>query len=257
MSGQPPANANSTCSTRRMSHPRLDLGNTPRASRLDDNSTVVTLDNPPTAYAAEPSKSYGLGQPVHLPTVPIQEDITEAHSHKNYADSVAESGNPQITDFENDLDNYVVPAGDESKVTAVDVEIRRREKPSMATITRRAALFAGVSITALGLTACISSPPMDEKEVNDAVSQVEGVTSVNITVERSGTADWSLRGEVGLPDDPTEARTVYENCLRAIAAMPAESNLGVSVSGVSVSGDLDAGSVGAPDDTRRLKEHFS
>ena len=126
----------------------------------------------------------------------------------------------------------------------------------MTTITRRAVLF-GIGAACLGLTACISAPPMDEKEVNDAVSQVDGVTSTEIKVERSGTADWSLRGQIGLPDDPTQARTVYENCLRAIAGVPSERNIGVSVSGVSASGDLDTGSVGAPDDTRRLKEHFS
>ncbi|MCT1618381.1 hypothetical protein M3B33_04630 [Janibacter hoylei] len=127
----------------------------------------------------------------------------------------------------------------------------------MTTITRRAALLGGISFASLGLTACISAPPMDEKEVNDAVSQVDGVTSTEIKVERSGTADWSLRGQIGLPDDPTQARTVYENCLRAIAGVPSERNIGVSVSGVSASGDLDTGSVKAPDDTRRLKEHFS
>lgn len=127
----------------------------------------------------------------------------------------------------------------------------------MTTITRRAALLGSISVAALGLTACISAPPMDEKEVNDAVSQVEGVTSVNITVERSGTADWSLRGEIGLPDDPTQARTVYENCLRAITSVPTRQNLGIYVYGRSSSGSLDTDDVGAPDDTTRLKEHFS
>ncbi|WP_157075814.1 hypothetical protein [Janibacter anophelis] len=98
---------------------------------------------------------------------------------------------------------------------------------------------------------------MDEKEVNDAVAQVEGVTSVDITVGRSGTADWSLRGQVGLPDDPAQARTVYENCLRAIAALPAKSNLGLYVYGKSAAGELDPSDLGLPDSTARLKEHFN
>ncbi|CAM4222790.1 hypothetical protein JAAN108728_16305 [Janibacter anophelis] len=99
---------------------------------------------------------------------------------------------------------------------------------------------------------------MDEKEVNDAVSQVEGVTSVDITVETNGgTSGWWLDGEIGLPDDPNEARTVYENCLRAIAGVPTQGNVGIYVYGKSAAGELDASDVGAPDDTKRLKEHFS
>lgn len=104
--------------------PRVDMGNAPRPSRLDDNTSVVTLDNPPTAWAYDPTTNDYPG--IKLPTGPIGEDITEAHSHKNYADSVAESDDPRIADFENDLGDFIVPAGDESKVTAVDVEIRRK-----------------------------------------------------------------------------------------------------------------------------------
>lgn len=127
----------------------------------------------------------------------------------------------------------------------------------MTTITRRAVLF-GIGTACLGLTACISAPPMDEKEVNDAVSQVDGVTSADIKVETNGgTSGWWLDGEIGLPDDPAQARTVYENCLRAIAGVPAESNLGIYVYGRSSSGTLDPKDVGAPDGMYRLKEHFS
>lgn len=128
----------------------------------------------------------------------------------------------------------------------------------MTTITRRAALLGSVSAATLGLTACISNPPMDEKEVNDAVSQVEGVTSVDIKVETSGgSSGWFLRGEIGLPNDPNEARTVYENCLRAIAEVPSRLTVGISVYGRSAAGELDPMEVGAPDDTSRLKEHFN
>lgn len=128
----------------------------------------------------------------------------------------------------------------------------------MTTITRRATLLGGLSVAALGLTACISAPPMDEKEVNDAISQVEGVTSVDVTVESSGgSSGWFLRGEIGLPDDPNEAPTVYENCLRAIADVPSRLTVGISVYGRSAAGELDPADVGAPDDTYRLKEHFS
>ncbi|CAM4223572.1 hypothetical protein JAAN108728_16310 [Janibacter anophelis] len=105
--------------------PRVDLGNAPRVSRLDDDATVVTLDNPQTAWAYDPTWNDQPG--IQLPSGPFPKDVLEAHSHKNYANSVAASDDPRITAFENDLDNFIVPAGDESKVTAVDVEIRRRK----------------------------------------------------------------------------------------------------------------------------------
>lgn len=127
----------------------------------------------------------------------------------------------------------------------------------MTTITRRAALLGSISAAAFGLTACTSSPPMDEKQINDTVAQVDGVTSVNITIEESGIADWSLKGEIGLPDDPTQARTVYENCLRAIAGIPTESNVGIYVYGRSATGELDPSEVGAPGNMSGLKKHFS
>lgn len=126
-------------------------------------------------------------------------------------------------------------------------------------ITRRTALLSISAAAVLATTACGSLAPIDEDEVNDAVSQVEGVTSVDITVENIGIADWDLDGEIGLPDDAEEARTVYENCLRAIAGVPVDSgaNLGIYVYGMSASGELDPDDVGAPDSTRRLKEHFN
>lgn len=128
----------------------------------------------------------------------------------------------------------------------------------MIKVSRRAVLIASPTAL-LGLSACSSEPPMDERAVNDAVSRVEGVTSVDITVKRSGTADWSLNGEIELPDDPTEARMVYEECLRAIASVPVSSNapVGIYVYGMSASGELDPDDVGAPDRTTELKKHFS
>lgn len=124
-------------------------------------------------------------------------------------------------------------------------------------ITRRTALLS-ITAAALSTTACGSHPPMDEDKVNDAVSQVEGVTSVDITVEKRGIADWDLDGEIGLPDDAKEARTVYENCLRAIASLPdSGSTVGIYVYGISASGQLFPSKIGLPDDTTRLKEHFN
>ncbi|WP_114203187.1 hypothetical protein [Janibacter anophelis] len=101
---------------------------------------------------------------------------------------------------------------------------------------------------------------MDEAEINRVVAQVDGVTSVDIKVkEGGGVSGWSLGGEIGLPDDPAQARTVYENCLRAIASVPVSSQVpvGIYVYGKSASGEFDPTEVGAPDDTTRLKEHFS
>lgn len=105
--------------------PRVDLGNAPKISRLDDDASVVTLDNPATAWAPDPTvNDYPGMKPLSGPPV---DDIKQAHSHENYADSVAASDDPRIADFENDLDEFIVPEGDTSKVTAVDVEIRRRK----------------------------------------------------------------------------------------------------------------------------------
>ncbi|WP_282072061.1 hypothetical protein [Janibacter hoylei] len=38
----------------------------------------------------------------------------------------------------------------------------------------------------LGLTACSSTPPVDEGEVRAAVSKVEGVSSVEVRVRKGG-----------------------------------------------------------------------
>lgn len=45
---------------------------------------------------------------------------------QQYATSVAASDNLQIMDFENDLDDFIVPTGEDSKVSAVDIAIRRK-----------------------------------------------------------------------------------------------------------------------------------
>lgn len=124
-------------------------------------------------------------------------------------------------------------------------------------ITRRTALLS-ITAAVLSTTACASLAPIDEDEVNDAVSQVEGVTSVDITVEKRGIADWSLTGEIGLPDDPEDARTVYANCLSAIAGVPVDSDatIGLYVYGMSTSGNLGTDDVEDPDTTQRLEKHF-
>ncbi|CAM4065046.1 hypothetical protein [Janibacter anophelis] len=128
----------------------------------------------------------------------------------------------------------------------------------MTIFTRRTALL-GIPAALIGLSACSSEPPMDEAEVNRRVSQVEGVTSVDIAVKSSGVTDWSLSGTIGLPEDDAQARAVYEDCLRAIASVPTSSDvpMGVYVYGESASGQLDPAAVGAPDRTTSLKEHFS
>ena len=46
---------------------------------------------------------------------------------------------------------------------------------------------------------------------------IQCVTTVDLKVESSGVAGWSLRGEIGLPEDLGDAITVYENYLVAIA----------------------------------------
>lgn len=112
--------------------PRVDLGNAPKPTRLGDDATVVTLDNPPGVYEVPWSKQAGLGQPLvrpdQMPQVPftMTEDIKGAHSHENYADSVSKSKDPQIDSFESDLDDFLVSKGDGSTVKGVDVEVRRK-----------------------------------------------------------------------------------------------------------------------------------
>lgn len=97
--------------------PRLDLGNGPLPNRLQDDSTVVPLDNPPGVQPFAPS----------TPTNPVPLlDLTEAHSERKYANSVGNSSDPRITAFEDDLDDFIVPPGDDSKVSAVDIAIRRK-----------------------------------------------------------------------------------------------------------------------------------
>lgn len=126
-------------------------------------------------------------------------------------------------------------------------------------ITRRTALLSITAAAVLATTACGRLLlPINEDEVNDAVSQVEGVTSVDIKVDSSGIGAWNLEGEIGLPDDAQEAQTVYENCLRAIASVPVDSDatIGLYVYGMSTSGELDPDDVDDPDATRRLEEHF-
>ncbi|WP_162786963.1 WXG100 family type VII secretion target [Janibacter anophelis] len=97
--------------------PRLDLGNGPLPSRLQDDSTVVPLHNPPGVQPFAPS----------TPTNPVPLiDIVDAHSERKYADSVGSSSDPRVTAFEDDLGDFIVPTGEDSKVSAVDIEIRRK-----------------------------------------------------------------------------------------------------------------------------------
>lgn len=125
-------------------------------------------------------------------------------------------------------------------------------------ITRRTVLFSISAAVVLATTGCGSLAPIDEDDVNDAVSQVEGVTSVDIKVDSSGVGAYNLQGEIGLPDDPDEARTVYANCLSAIASVPVDSDatIGLYVYGMSTSGELDPDDVDDPDTTQRLEKHF-
>lgn len=105
--------------------PRSDYDNFPRPSRLRGDDNVVQLDNPP-GYG-DPTPPGGLGQPIG-PARPLEGDnVKFAHDHQKYAASVAASDDPRVDAFEDDLGDFIVPTGDSSKVSAVDVEIRRRK----------------------------------------------------------------------------------------------------------------------------------
>lgn len=124
-------------------------------------------------------------------------------------------------------------------------------------IKRRSFVLAAACAAPL-LAACSRTPPLDEAEVNRVVSHVNGVTSAAISVEPRGTVDWSLTGEIGLPDDRTQALAIYDSCLRAIASVVPEGSqtMMVYVYGISASGEIDPDDVGAPDGTQRLVEHY-
>ncbi|WP_114203186.1 hypothetical protein [Janibacter anophelis] len=96
---------------------------------------MVTLPNPDGVYEHSVGEYLGMGQPLGLPdsTKPpgslsdLGGEIKDSHDHRLYAASVAASDDPSIRSFENDLDNFIVPTSDGSKVTAVDVEIHRKK----------------------------------------------------------------------------------------------------------------------------------
>lgn len=113
--------------------PMVDYGNFPKPSRLSDNAEVVTLPTPDGVYEHSAGEYLGLGQPFGTPdsTRPpgsvsdLGTAVKEAHDHRLYAESVSRSNDPRIDAFEDDLDNFIVPSGGDSQVTAFDVEIRR------------------------------------------------------------------------------------------------------------------------------------
>ena len=113
--------------------PRLDAGNLPSPSRLGDNATVVTLDNPPDVSEDSAAEQLGIGQPLALPVSQsddqpgVGEDFVHAHDYRAYANSVEESNDPRLRDFEDSLDPFIVPEGADSTVSGVDIQIRRKE----------------------------------------------------------------------------------------------------------------------------------
>lgn len=126
------------------------------------------------------------------------------------------------------------------------------------TTSRRAALLAAPALL-LGLTAC-SAAPMDADELNRVVSEVEGVTSTDLKLEEGGAlTGWSIRGEIGLPDDEAQAKAVLYECLRAVAGVEVSSgsNVHVYITGRGAFGAIGPEAVDLPSDTNGLKEHFS
>lgn len=115
--------------------PQTDMGNAPKPSRLGDDATVVELDNPPGVYEKSVGERLGIGQPLMPPGDSsgggdwegAQKDVIDAHSHKLYADSVKSSSDPALREFENDLDDFVVPRGERSDVSGVDIKIKREK----------------------------------------------------------------------------------------------------------------------------------
>ncbi|WP_114203115.1 WXG100 family type VII secretion target [Janibacter anophelis] len=106
--------------------PKVDFGNAPQPSLLRDSSDVVTLENPEGVWDPQPVKNYGLGQPLMRPGESLGTEIKGAHDHEDYAKSVASAKDPRIDSFEGDLDNFIVQPNDGSKVSGVDIEIRRK-----------------------------------------------------------------------------------------------------------------------------------
>ncbi|WP_238148107.1 hypothetical protein [Janibacter hoylei] len=131
-----------------------------------------------------------------------------------------------------------------------------RKRPA---IHRRVVLVGTVGMV-LGLTACSSTPPVDEGEVRAAVSKVEGVSSVEVRVRKGGgVSGWKLEGRVGLPADEAEAHAVYEECLRALSTVPvkAGANFKIRLFGESSGKVIPPSNVGVPDTWGALREHFA
>lgn len=126
-------------------------------------------------------------------------------------------------------------------------------------VYRRVFLVGAVGAV-LGLTACSSTPPLDEEEVRAAVSRVEGVTSVEVRMRKGGgVSGWSLEGRIGLPGDGAQARAAFEECLRAISTVQVRDdvNFSIRVVGDTSGRSIGPGDVGVPTNWRQLKEHFT
>lgn len=130
-----------------------------------------------------------------------------------------------------------------------------RKRPA---IHRRVVLVGAVGAV-LGLTACSSTPPVDEGEVRAAVSKVEGVSSVEVRVRKGGgVSGWFLEGTIGLPAEEAVAHAVYVECLRALSTVPAKSSLNFRIALLGeTSGRLIGPRVGGvPETWRQLRDHF-
>lgn len=114
-------------------------------------------------------------------------------------------------------------------------------------ISRRGALAACLAGPVLVLTTGCSAAGPDADRLNEVVRGVPGVTGSSLTVERAGSGR-SVRGTVDLPDGTTEARTTFDEALRALSAELGGDppSLGIYVEGRSASGTLTTADVGAP-----------
>ncbi len=105
-----------------------------------------------------------------------------------------------------------------------------------------------MSLLTAPLTACVRDRMPSVASLEEVVRSVPGVTEVTLSVRDTGGAGRLLEGEVGLPDDPAQAREVFDAALRALSAeLGGEPlRLAVYVEGRSGAETLTTADVGAP-----------